>query len=357
MERLVGFPEYAAPHICSESGVECQRRVYALYNAKSFDLSYDTISHVLKVSVIWDHQIQALDMTGHPDHRVEVGLLTPDIPKSLEEHELGVTGLLTVLGEDTKPSQVQFAFPSRHKATGSSFSAEFLPPVGLHPTMQLQIGSIKPPMKDSFCSLHAYFTLPKTIFADKYQLEDLLFLESKNLTALRYISQPVDLEAPSYVMKLWGSSLLLELKPPAEETSDGFTVEVPLHLRYQAPREGGKQSSKVPYPAVFWACTTEEGTLFPNSPFDRVNLGYDGLFGPRTLFWHLDPAPRDGSSNLMLKTSVPVLDLDKASSVSMLTSVVVLAGFAWIVWKLLAVFMKSGHGAPPPQGQKEKKTQ
>ncbi|KAI0128433.1 PIG-X [Xylariales sp. AK1849] len=357
LRHLAGFPEYAAQYVCSKSEEECKQRTNDLFGAKSFDVSYDTISHVVKVTVLWDHKVQALDITSHPDHRVEVGLLTPDTPAHLEDHEIGVTGLLTVLGEHSKPSPTLFSFPSRHHSSRSTFSSEFLSPIGLHPTMQLLVGSSKPPMENSFCSMHAYFTLPRTIFADKYQLEDPLFLASKNLTALRYISQPVDLEAPDYVMKVWGSSLLLELNPPATEETQAFTAEVPLHLRYQMPRDGGEQSFIVPYPAVFWACTAEEGTKFPTNPFDRVNLGYDGLFGPRTLFWHLDPVPQDGSKDLMLTNTVPVLDLEKSLHISAITSAVVVIGFAWVVYKLLAVYQKTGYGAGPSKGAEEKKTQ
>jgi hypothetical protein len=290
--------------------------------------------------VLWPLDEQPLDITGHSDHRVEVGLLTPNTPDHLEDHEIGVAGLLTVLGEDTKPSPVMFSFPTRHKASGASFTSEFSLPLGLHPTLQLNISSSKRPMDDTFCSLHAYFALPNTIFADKYQLEDPLFLSSKNITALRYISQPVDLEAPNYIMNLWGSSLLLELKAP--ESGEGFNADIPLHLRYQAPRAGGEASFEVANPAVFWACAAEEGTKFPNNPFDRINLGFDGLFGPRTLFWHLDPAPQNGS--LMLNESVPVLDLGNSALVSTLTGATVLIGFLGVVWRLLTVFGRSGYG-------------
>ena len=264
-----------------------------------------------------------------------------------------MTGLLTVLGEDSKPAPTLFAFPSRHKQAGTGFSSAFLTPAGLHPTMQLNISSNRLPMKDSYCSLHALLTLPRTIFADKYQLEDPLFLASKNLTALRYISQPVDLEAPDYVMDIWGSSVLLELSTPVTESKEGFTAEIPLHLRYQAPQQGGESTFEVPYPAVFWACAAEEGTKFPNSPFDRVNLGYDGLFGPRTLFWHLDPV----AERLVIGGKVPVLDLNKSQSINTVTSIVVIVGFAWVVYRLLTVYLRTGYSAAQPVKVTEKKQQ
>ncbi|KAH8673936.1 PIG-X [Xylariales sp. PMI_506] len=355
--NLSQYHEHAAGYICTPSDNECKQRVRELERARSIDFSHETGSDTVKITVVGDHKKQSLTMTASENHRLEVGLLTPNIPGHLEAHELGVTGLLTVLGEYTEPKPTMFSFAARHKTSGSVFSSEFKKPLGLHPTLKLSIDSNKPPIMDETCSLYAYFTLPRTIFADRYQLEDPLFLTSKNLTALRYISEPVDLEAPDYVMKIWGSALLLELELPSSDQAEPFTAEVPLHLRYQAPRAGGTQDFQVPYPALFWACDAEEGALFSGSPFDRVDLGYDGLFGPETLFWHLDPIPQSEGSPLVLTDAVPVLDLGKSSSISLITGVTVLAGFVWVVWKLLAVYLRAGYAAPLPQDEKLKKKQ
>ncbi|KAI3336475.1 PIG-X-domain-containing protein [Xylariaceae sp. AK1471] len=345
LDTLTNLPAYS----------EQSRWAEGLGNAVSYDLSYDTISHAVKITTIWPEERQKFSIDSNPDLRTEVGILTPDSPPHLEPYESGVTGLLTVLGEDTKPSPVLFAFPSRHKDTGLTFSSTFLRPWGLHPALQLSINSSKPPLPESSCSLHAYLTLPRAIFADKYQLEDDLFLSSKNLTALRYISQPVDLEAPDYAMKLWGSTVLLELQPPSVQGHLPWTAEIPLHLRYLSPSEGGYGVINVPWPAVFWACNAEDGTKFPNSPFDRANLGYDGLFGPRTLFWHVNPTPEDGS--LIHQIRVPVLDLNKTKWVSTGTTAMVLIGFAYIVWKLVSVYWRTGYGSRRPATESEKKKQ
>lgn len=358
LEHPGALAQYAAQYACAPADVECHSRMRSLEEAVLFDFSYDTVTHVVKLTVMWDHQQSPISVSAQPGHRVEVGLLTTNEGPHIGEHEMGVAGLLTVLGEDKKPAPVMFAFPTRHAQAGTSFSSSFHLPMGLHPTMQFSIGSSKPPMEETGCSLHAHLTLPRAIFADKYQLEDELFLASKNLTALRYISQPVDLEAPDYVMKPWGSSLLLELKPPRPDQDDeAFTAEIPLHLRYQAPEHGGQRPFEVPYSAVFWACPAEEGTRFSSSPFDRVNLGYDSLFGPRTMFWHLEPKPVPGSSRLMLGGQVPVLDLGRSGSVATVTAAVVLAGFAWIAWKLAAVYFKTGCGTTASADGGEKKQQ
>lgn len=96
----------------------------------------------------------------------------------------------------------------------------------------------------------------------------------------------------------------------------------------------------LPPPSVFWACPAQEsGAKFASgNPFDRANLGYDGLFGERTLFYHLAPvAPQHGnSSSVMREITVPVLDLDSplAGVVEWCTVAAVFLGFAWICWKL-----------------------
>lgn len=95
---------------------------------------------------------------------------------------------------------------------------------------------------------------------------------------------------------------------------------------------------------VFWACTAEEGSKFPINPFDRTNLGYDGLFGPRTMFYHLNPKGGEGGEGLMNQISVPVLDLGGTKWVEVGTAGVVVLGFAWVLWCLGAVWWREGYG-------------
>ena len=77
------------------------------------------------------------------------------------------------------------------------------------------------------------------------------------------------------------------------------------------------------------------------NPFDRVNLGYDGLFGPKTMFYHLEPALEggNGSGRLVERIDVPVLQTGETAWVEIGTVAVVLAGFLWVIWKLGTVLM------------------
>lgn len=96
----------------------------------------------------------------------------------------------------------------------------------------------------------------------------------------------------------------------------------------------------MPDPIVFWACPAEEGTKFNVNPFDRVGLGWEGVFGPRTAFWQLKNvgggSKYERGGALVSDIEVPVLDLEGwgARWVEVGTVLVVLGGWAWLMWLL-----------------------
>ena len=55
------------------------------------------------------------------------------------------------------------------------------------------------------------------------------------------------------------------------------------------------------------------------------------------MFYHVPPAPVEAEveNGLLLNLDVPVLNEAGAGWVSMATMAVVLAGFTWVVWKLV----------------------
>ena len=183
------------------------------------------------------------------------------------------------------------------------------------------------------------------MFPDKYQLSSPLFLASKNLRLVRSVSGETDLEAPDWAVERWGSAVLIELAPPDHEltaTVDPWYADIPLHLRYLRPSESGFSSAEIPWPVVFWACTAEEGSKMSVNPFDRVNLGYDGLFGPKTMFYHLDPAlnKHKNTEGLVERLLVPVLTTASNTWIESGTVIVVVSGFLWVLWKSLVVATK-----------------
>ena len=221
----------------------------------------------------------------------------------------------------------------------------FLEPIGLHPTLRLTLPSSTASPTDG-CALYTYLTLPSSLFLDKYQLSSPNLLTSKNLHSIRSLAGETDLEAPIWAVSKWGSALLLELAPPpstsgphstggVNDPGSSWHADVPLHLRYLPPSQEGDASISVPWPIVFWACPSDEGTKMNTNPFDRVNLGYDGLFEPRAMFYHLQPA--SGGESLLEELQVPVLDLEgsKMKWVRSGTVTMMVLGFLWVCLKLL----------------------
>jgi hypothetical protein len=392
LQQLVA---YIQRHICPSSDVVCAHDVSLINIADTLDLDYDSISHTLTVTAFWSQPPAVLfdpvsETTTKGEwtidirrvsklDRVEVGVLSSS--PATDAHDLQLSGFLTVIGEDEKPKPTRFSFPSRHhmlpRGESQRYTASFQQPQGLHPTLSISLSPAsdlrwpsKRPM-DSQCALQAYFILPSYIFADEYAFkgDDPLFAESHNLRQTHSISGELDLEAPDYVVDRWGSAMLLELATPVANSSlleKGWEVTIPLHLRYLQPSNGGQAQVDVPWPIVYWACTAEEGTKFPVNPFDRINVGYDGLYGPRTMFYHLEPSQSsNGSSRLAERLTVPVYDKDQIDSniIEMATLVIVVSGFLWVAAKLVPGItqqFQSGRGTsgtPEPRRPKPTKEQ
>ncbi|KAK5989107.1 Protein PBN1 [Cladobotryum mycophilum] len=358
LENLDDFAAKASEIVCTNADSTCKARLLNLGSATGLDISYESTSQSFKISASWPLQQHEISASASPNRRTEVGILGRDMPPNLKPHELGISGILTVVGQQKEPSPTLFSFPSRHRITDGSFSSKFLTPTGLHPTLQLNVDTERPGEEDDECDLYAYLTLPKIIFADRYQLADELFLASKNLSATSYVSQPVDLEAPAYTTKTWGSNVLVKLAQPSIDSTEGTRIaEVPLHLRYLKPSQTGQVDTEVPYPVVFWACDNGAGTDFSNNPFDRLHLGYDGLFSQSTVFWHVSPKPEVGN-RLTNPISVPVVTDEASKWVGLGTTAAVGLGFVWVLWKLLGVYSSSGHGSvePTSKGQESKES-
>ena len=356
---------------CAQTDLSCLHTVSLMNIADSVDADYDSISHALTFTVFWSKQPPVfydpvgefttldawnLDVKARGDDAVEVGILSAG--KATEASDLSLSGFLTVVGEDDHPKATMFSFPSRHhslkpeQSRSQKYTVSFDRPTGLHPTLRITFPSaaalVEPSNKPagSVCALQTYLALPSHIFADKYAFlsNDPLFQNSHHLGRLHSIAGETDLEAPNYVVKKWGSTMLLEIQKAKQTVNatnlktKGWDVTIPLHLRYLEPNHNGTTEVDIPWPIVFWACTAEDGTKFPVNPFDRTQLGYEGLFGPRTMFYHLDPAPCSGGDPVRLveRILVPVLDTQVASSltIGLVTMITITLGFLWVLLKL-----------------------
>jgi hypothetical protein len=392
LPSIQGLVAYLQRNVCSASDLSCLHSASLISIADSVDLDYDSISHALTLTAFWSKQPEVfydpigefttfdawnIDIQSKPTDKVEVGILSPDPPQ--DPSELSLSGFLAVVGEDDRPKATLFSFPSRHhtlapeQSKHQKYQVSFDHPTGLHPILRISFplssSLVEPDKKPpgSTCALQTYLTLPSHIFADKYAFlsNDPLFQKSHHVGQLHTIAGETDLEAPDYVVTKWGSTLLLDIQTPdqaspaddknnsnnSSRSPTSWDVTIPLHLRYLGPQGGGLTEVDLPWPIVFWACTAEEGTKFPVNPFDRTQLGFEGLFGPRTMFYHLDPMPSNATAKLVEKIQLPVLDTEAASSqtVEGITIATIVLGFLWVLWKLSPALL--GHATSSGTGK------
>ncbi|KAL8670835.1 MAG: hypothetical protein Q9168_004635 [Polycauliona sp. 1 TL-2023] len=339
--------------ICSKQNSDCSRAAKGLEKAAYLDVDYDTESQDL---VLTSFHHDSPDLEGWNEEikprwnskKTEVGVF--NYQKATEPQELSFNGYLIVVGEDRKPKRTRFSFPSRHHlihpTSGSSFFTTFPAPTGLHPTLHLTFPS---PVTPHFlgCALYTHLTLPSCFFVDKYQLSSPNFLAANNLRGVRALSGETDLEAPEWVVRKWGSTVLLELAHREPDHAGPKTaepqwhVDIPLHLRYLPPTAGGAVGVDIPWPTVFWACPVEEGVDLQGSPFDRVNLGYDSMFDPATTFHHFQQQPPEQRGRRAEQVQVPVMDLQQSKGVENWTIGAIMLGVSWVMFTLLKVCFSS----------------
>ncbi|KAI9790402.1 MAG: protease B nonderepressible form [Peltula sp. TS41687] len=384
LPSLKNFVSYIQRQAChhdegrASSLSACYNNISTLLSASYVDIDFDAISHILSIHAFWPASAKPNGWSetfarSRSQDKIEVGVLEAEKPT--EPEELSFSGFLTVVGEDDKPAATLFSFSSRHhslprssssstNANTTSYTISLPPPTGLHPTLRITLArSSSAPSSFPSCSLHTYLSLPSPFIIDKYQLSDPLFLAAKNIHSIRSLYGATDLEAPDWVMQTWGSALLLELVPPPPLTSSGtnhnnknnWEVDIPLHLRYLPPGQTEHEEVHLPWPTVFWACKADAaGTKMAVNPFDRRHLGYEGLFGDKTMFFHWEPETK--REVLVERVHVPVLDLKRVGGggrVEWITVVVVLLGFGWVCWRLGGVLRLRGGGGR--EGEKEKK--
>ncbi|KAK5115918.1 hypothetical protein LTR62_000374 [Meristemomyces frigidus] len=364
LPKLLHFQSFLATTFCpGQYRGDCPNEVASLSYASYIDLDFDIISHAVTATAFWRAAISSpaaktpARMWTENDS-LEVGLLMPEKADEDEPESLKMGGFLAVIEEDEKASPTLFSFPSRHHPlpppSSLEFQVDFQPPIGLHPKLDILLTrqQLISPKDDDSCALHAYLTLPSALFVDRYQLSDPAVLAQHNLKTLHSLSGTDDLEAPDWVVQRWGSAALVEVALPSDDGDKNpgasrreteWNVTIPLHLRYlQADVNGttpGYTDLEVPWPIMFWACEAEEGLKMAVNPFDRVNLGYDGLFGPKTMFYHVPPTSDKGWSNVLEENiTVPVLEPTWNGWVHTGTLVAVLVGLLLVCCALAKAF-------------------
>lgn len=105
---------YLQQNACAANNAACRDHMADLSWATSIDFDFDAISHALQVNAVWAHGPEGgrwheTIYLQDPSDSVEVGVLNSEKPTEPEELSLG--GFLTVLGEDSKPSEFEAIKP------------------------------------------------------------------------------------------------------------------------------------------------------------------------------------------------------------------------------------------------------
>ena len=234
-------------------------------------IDFDIISPTtIQIRAIWasspHNEGWRLNISSNPNIRIEVGIFGEGTGEDKDEY--AITGIRAILGESPDFEPTVFTFPHRHHILSSTtqlLNTSLSPSYGSHPVLQtiLPISTLQPPMNDTLnhetCNLHALYTLSKDVFVDKYQLTQLSQFQSGGIKNLRGVWGETDLEDPSYKTNGWGSIILIDI----EQENSELILELPLHLRYLEPLDGGgNRHLDILPPEIFWACeNTVEGIL------------------------------------------------------------------------------------------------
>ncbi|EGU12510.1 Protein pbn1 [Rhodotorula toruloides ATCC 204091] len=220
----------------------------------------------------------------------------------------------------------------------SRYSASWASPLGsLHPTLQLHIDALPTPS----CALHTQISLPPHFIADKFQLVQ-LHREGK-LGAYESYSGgrdsfvhvgEADLEAP--VWRAGEGSVLIRVRGADDEDDEAgpkrIRLEVPLHLRYQAPvkerhLDGSRQDVievEFPYPHVFWACPDTSTLHF--LPANASTAAVSGCPPP-------SPAPLTLRAPTGVQADLPFVETTTAATIWLC--------FAFLAWTAVSTWRRS----------------
>ncbi|ODQ63481.1 PIG-X-domain-containing protein [Nadsonia fulvescens var. elongata DSM 6958] len=311
--------------------------------------------------------------------KVEIGLLNTH-PSMKIEDELVLTGIIRELGSPHAEKILLNIAPRHLILRDQSYDVKFHKPLGLHPRQQITLYNARPPLNPEHaeCSIFAKYTIPKSLFLDKYQLADLdRSTSAKDATGkLVALWGESDLEAPVWNVEGWGSEALVQIFDPKEpnnpnplsftpNTKSKFEFVFPLHSRYEVPLMNiTVHDEQIAWPLLFWACEKknynpadeltdmkfhqESAKKIMSSPFYRSSIGgFNELFGQDVSFHHLEPA----QNRLQSSFHIPVVLFSCYNVVGLFTILSILGGFLWIIRKIMAkpVLKKEKVAASPKQ--------
>ncbi|CCJ30167.1 unnamed protein product [Pneumocystis jirovecii] len=225
-------------------------------------------------------------------------------------------------------------FFSNNFLENSTVYSEILSPVGFHTKIRSKI-VINKSLKD-YCSLYILYYLPKSVFVDKYQLQDLVQFNIGNLKKVHFIWGETNLEAPVWKLQKWGSVVLIETVSNHLNTS--FFVDLPIHLRYFPPKKDMFYTSDLPFPISFFSCESIQDVNTIQTPFTSSWELFHQHFPQNNTFHFLHNLNHNDSFMII---HIPVVNSDHILFVQFLTFLLILASFTYISFKLILLILNT----------------
>lgn len=282
------------------------------------------------------------------NEKVEIGILSIHPEYSSKFSVWGVAGFTRNL-DAPKNEKVLFQYKMTHRPTDSTYYADFSRPTGLHPKYQLYLESVRKPLDK--CSLFVKYTFDKSLFLDRYQLQE-LDEATPNRPPVGHLHKlwgETDLEEPKWAVPGWGSEALIQLYTKGVKASDDTLIfELPTHSRYESPRLNSTSvKESQPWPVVFWACKPpieNEDILENNIPsaVETRNLGYESIFPNDTIFYYFNPVIPEGRDTQTLESTfeIPVAPFEAYGKVQIFSIIVIFGGFFYLLYLIFRSLFK-----------------
>ncbi|ODQ56512.1 PIG-X-domain-containing protein [Saitoella complicata NRRL Y-17804] len=292
---------------------------YPLGSTSSLSLTYT--NKRLRLRALWTNTTEPLTATieRHHEDTVEVGIFESHLIPGVED--LTMSGLTAAIGDgNTQFKPTLISFPQRTRHSDTAYRSRLDPAVGMHPVLVTQITPTEPPAEE--CTLNALYTLPSSVFLDKYQLADRTAFRSGGISSLRMWGE-TDLEAPVWAVDGWGSIAAVEVDWRGQEGKEDVTVELPLHMRYAVPDD--EQGVEIQQPVVYWACENAAQSPLEENPFDTPRTLYTHLHPGDTTFHFLTPTLENG-----MRIEVPTAKTGDVAMAQWGTMGAITLGMAWV---------------------------
>lgn len=249
-----------------------------------------------------------LSITGKPGTKTETGIFHVDTQDDVDINLSGIRCNWDAESGALDKCQKTFLFyhPSHvHGPSTSNVTITLAAPVGLHPTVKIDLASYTSLEQ---CQFYTYLTLPRHLFIDEFQSNPI------------FVFGEHDLELPEYkVRSAFGSVSLYPLTP-------GKVNEIIVHSRYVEPDSNHDKYSSVTFtPHVFYACDTHDEAL-AESPFYSRRLGYESFFTADTRFYHLN--------STTLKVEIPKLDSSNNFVIQLSTAFVLFLSALYLIRRI-----------------------